>query len=207
MKTIARQLRNNLSASQFKGVADPRRAQGRVHRLPDVLTALLIGLVFAAPTLREVEALLMDVARRIGLRSCPSDSTLTRVLHELVPDELLPPIGEQVRAMHRSKQLGVDEALGISLVAIDGKVLLTGKTPFHPEAQPQGSGGIGPPYVLRVLRAMHTSSAVKPILGQRTIPGATSESATFRPFVEDLTREYGRTGLLECITMDAGFTN
>lgn len=183
LKTPGRQLRHTLPASRFKDVKDPRRAQGQAHRLAGVLTALLIGLVVAAPTLRDVEALLIDVARLIGLRGCPPDSTLTRVPHGLTPNALLPCVGEQVRAMHRSKQLAVDEALGISGVAIDGKALLTGKTSFHPQAQPQGSKGIGPPYVLRVLRAMHTSSAVKPILGQRTIPAATNESATFWPFM------------------------
>ena len=178
-----------------------------MHALPSVLTGLLIGLVTAARTLRDVEALLVDAARWVGLRSCPSDSTLARVLHEVDPSALLPRVGDQVRAMHRSKQLGIDKDLGISLVAIDGKVLLTGKTPFHPEAQAQGPQGDGPPYVLRVVRAMHTSSSVKPILGQRTIPAATSETATFRPFVEDLLWEYGRTDLLECITADAAFAN
>lgn len=209
LKTIARQVRHNLPPSQFKDIPDPRRAQGRRHALPDLLTALLLGLVVGARTLRDVETLLHDLAHRIalGVRGCPSDTTLDRVLHAVDPAALLPRVGEQVRAMHRSKQLDVDPEIGISLVAIDGKTLLAGKTAFHPEAQAQGAEGAGPPYVLRALRAMHTSSAVKPLLGQRIVPAATNEAGIFRSFFEDLIGEYGRTDLLECVTVDAGFTH
>lgn len=143
----------------------------------------------------------------MGVVGSPSDTSLDRTLRLLNPGELGSVIAEQVREAHRSKQFPVDPRLGISLVAIDGKVIGTGKEPFHPEAQAQGPEGKGPPYVLRVLRAMLTSTDVKPQIGQCLVPAATNEAGTFRPFVESLIQEYGRTNLLECFTVDAGFTN
>lgn len=161
------------------------------------------------PTLREVESLLKDSSNRrsLGVQGCPSDTCLDRTIRMIAPGELLPIIAKQIRTAHRSKQLPIDPSLGISLVAIDGKVLKTGKTQFHPEAQAQGTNGEGPPYVLRVLRAMLTSTEIKPQIGQWLVPAATNEMGVFRPFMESLFQEYGRTNLIECVTVDAGFTH
>jgi predicted transposase YbfD/YdcC len=208
LRTIARQVRHNLPSSRWKDVPDPRRARGRRHRLSDLLQALVLGLVVGARTLRDVEALLRDLGQRqaLGIRGQPSDTTLDRAARTVAPSGLRPLVVAQVLEMHRSKQLVPDPELGISLVAIDGKTLATDPVQTHPEGQAQGPDGTGP-FVLRALRAMHTSSAVQPILGQRIIPAATNETATFRPFVEDLIADYGRTDLLACFTVDAAFTS
>lgn len=186
---------------------DLRRARGQRHRLSDLLQALVLGLVVGAKTLRDVEALLTDLGHRLalGIRGTPSDTTLDRTARAVSPAGLRPLVAAAVLEMHRSKQLALDPDLGISLIAIDGKALATDPVRTHPEAQAQGAGGSGP-YVLRALRSMHTSSAVQLILGQRIIPAATNETATFRPFVEELIADYGRTDLLECFTVDAAFT-
>lgn len=207
LKTIARQVRRNLPTSRWEEIPDPRGERGRRYLLSELLQTLLVGMVVGAKTLRDVEALLTDISNRmaLGIRGTPSDTTLDRIVRALSPESLQPLIAKQVRDMHRSKQLGTDPELGISLVAIDGKVLAKDRERGHPEAQAQGASG-GGLYLLRALRAVHTSSAVKPILGQRIIPAGTNESATLVAFVEDLSREYGRTGLLECFTLDAGFT-
>jgi predicted transposase YbfD/YdcC len=168
---------------------------------------MLLGMVVACETLREVEELADDIALRrvLGLRGSPSDTMMDTVLRRLTGEALALVLVAQIRRMWRSKQLEVVEPLGISLVAIDGKAIATDRSQTHPESQRQRHKDRADTYILRVLRAVHTASVVKPVVGQMVIPAARGEETTLRPFVEQLVRDYGRSGMLECFTMDAGF--
>lgn len=207
-KLLARRVRRNLPATAWGSITDPRGRQGRRYKLSELLQLLVLGMLTGAVTLRDVENLARDIvsARRFGVGGCPSDTTLERVTRKLKPDELRPVLYSQVKSMHRSKQLAVLPSLGLSLVAVDGKALGTDNTHKHPQAQAQHSGGVRR-YVLRAMRAVHISSAVKPVLDQIVIPADAGEANTFVPFMEALLSAYGRTGLIDCVTVDAGFTS
>jgi hypothetical protein len=189
-------------------VVDPRNRRGRRYlTIVGVLQLLLLGMVAACQTLREVEELADDIVlrRALGLEGSPSDTMMDTLMRRLTGQALAPVLVAQIRRMWRSKQLPVREQLGISVVAIDGKAIATDRSRTHPESQRQRHKDRADTYVLRVLRAVHVASVVKPVVGQVVIPAAKGEETMLRPFVEQLVRDYGRGGMLECFTMDAGF--
>jgi hypothetical protein len=165
-------------------------------------------MVTGAMTLRDVEHLLHDVRlrRQLGLHGTPSDTTLERVVRVLAVGPLLGVMQHSVHGMLRSKQLEVLPDIGISLVAIDGKAIATDSEQLHPLAQCQDPDDDSR-YVLRVLRAVHIGSEVKPIIGQLVVPPDAGEVDTFPTFMEQLLDAYGGSGLIECISIDAGFTS
>lgn len=207
-RIVARHLRRNLPASRWREVPDPRGKQGRRYALPELLQALVIGMCVRAPTLRDVERVVdqLPVRRELGLRGAPSDTTLEGLVRKVTADPLRAVLRAFVLALWRSKQIESDRLLGISLVAIDGKVLGSDDVQNHPDAYGQGSGEQRR-YILKALRAVHVSSPVKPALDQQVIPAGKGEANTFLPFVDEMLADFGGIGLLECITVDAGFTS
>ncbi len=201
-------MRRNLPVSAWDDVPDPRDPRGVRYRLQGLLQGLLLGMLTGALTLRDVEALMEDlvVRRTLRVQGTPSDTTYDRIIRVLPVAPLVRVLQQQVLRMHRSKQLPVLDDIGISLVAVDGKAIATDREQLHPESQRQSSDD-SPRYVLRVLRAVHVGSATKPILGQRVIPADAGEVDTFPLFVEQLFEAYGNTTLLECLSVDAGFTS
>ncbi len=204
----ARHVRSNLPVRIWEEVPDQRGRQGRRYGLPVLLQALTLGLVGGLVTLRGVEELLhsLSIRKELGIRGTPSDTTLDRIVREVPTEPLLDVLAEQVRGMQRAKQLEPMSDLGLSLVAIDGKVIATDQRRLHPEQQDQCQPGADR-FVLKVLRAVLVSSSVKPVIGQHVIPATAGEANTFPAFIDRLVEDYGRSSLVECISVDAGFTN
>ena len=205
---MARRVHRNLAAAAWRDVDDHRDPRGRRYALCELLQLFVLGMCTGAQTLRDVENLARDITgvRHFGVKGCPSDTTMDRNARVIDPAQIRPVVHRQVRKMHRSKQLTVQPHIGISLVAIDGKALGTDPELKHPQAQLQSKTGTQLT-VLRTLRAVHVSSEVKPVLDQMVIPADAGEANTFVPFMESLLGAYGRTELLECMSVDAGFTS
>lgn len=201
---VARALKRILSAERWTPVQDPRDPRGVRHPLAQLLTVLLLGLVANVPTLRDVERLVqrLGARARLGLRGTPSDTTLYNVVRRLNPADLRSVVVAQVREMARNQQLAPAIDFPYDLVAIDGKALGTDATPGHPESHRREAGG-KVCYVLLALRAVHVSSAVKPVLDQRLIPSGKGERHGLWPFLAGLRETYGR--LAQCLSFDAGF--
>lgn len=138
LATVARFLRDNLEASTWQPVDDPRDARGRRYRWMGLLNLLVLGLCVGAATLRDVERLgrQIIVGRAFGLGGTPSDTLLDRTVRQLVPENLSTVLRAQVRALQRSKRLEVDPNIGISLVAIDGKCIGADRVQKHPCSTP-----------------------------------------------------------------------
>ena len=203
---IARAVDRNLPRDVWSGVSDTRSARGRRHALPSLLQLLMVGLVTAMPTLRDVEALAGRLAcrRRLGIEGCPSDTTLYRVLNDVAVNDLHDVLIAQVQRMHRKGQLKpLGSVGGLSLVAVDGKALGSAPVRGHPEAQGFGKGATAP-YVLRSLRAVQVGSAVKPVLAQVVVPSGRAEWSGLVGFARALRSAYG-SALIGCLTLDAGF--
>lgn len=198
----------NFPAGVWWPVRDPRSRRGRRHGWTGLLQLLVLGMAVGSRTLRDVEALGPRVVgrHRLSVAQSPSDTQLERVVRGIDPAGLLVVVQEQVRRMHRARQLPVLDALGLSLVAIDGKALATDRERLHPEAQDQSSPG-QPRFVLRALRAVHVGSAVKPVIGQHIIPAGGGETDALSTLLDQLEEAYGQTDLLECYSLDAGFTS
>lgn len=201
---VARALKRNVSIESWESVPDPRDVRGRRYELSTLLRALVLGLMANVWTLRDVERLLQQTpARRaLGIRGTPSDTALYNLLVRLDPDGLRPVVRAQIKAMERNKQLESVLAFPWSLVVIDGKSLGTDEARLHPESHRQTTEA-GFRYQTKILRAVHASSAVKPVLDQRLIPKGKGERHDLLSFVTDLRKNF--PSLATCLSFDAGF--
>ncbi len=207
---MIRHLQANLPVERWGQLTDIRDPRGQRYKtLAPMVSALMLGLLTAQRTLADVVDMLraMPQRRRFNLTKVPSESTLWRTPQKLLPGELRQVLREQVHKMLRSKQLPVLPDIGISLVAIDGKVLATDDKPLHPQSLDHNKRPGGGPYLLKALRAVHVASAVKPALDQHIIPKGQGEANNIEPFVVDLIEAYGNSSLLECFSVDAGLTS
>ena len=201
---VARALKRNLSSKAWESVPDPRSARGQRHSLCTLLKVLMLGLVANKWTLRDVERLTqhLPTRRALGIQGTPSDTTLYNLLRRLAPEGLRSVAQAEVKAMERSKQLESVLDFPMSLVAVDGKVLGTDEEKLHPESHRQKTTN-GEVYHLKALRAVHVSSAAKPILDQQTIPANKGERHGLVPFLLGLRSAFW--GLCQCFSFDAGF--
>lgn len=190
------------------GVSDPRGRRGRRWSLQALVGAAFAGMLVAARSLRAVEDLTELMAgfsgRGFGFRRRVPDSTLEPVLRMLSPEELRERLHAQVHSLQRGKALD-ERCLPLGLMAIDGKCLWSGAQSVHPACQRQQEEGKPARYLLRTLRAVLISSPTKVCLDQMAIPAETNERGAFDPFWRDLIGSYGRSGLFEAVSLDAGF--
>lgn len=190
------------------GLTDPRSRRGRRWQLRSLVGAAFAGMLTRARSLRAVEdqsALMAGVGQRgFGFRRRVPDSTLEPVLRKLDPEQLRDRLRAQVHSVQRAKALEA-RCLPLGLVAIDGKCLWSGRQKVHPACQKQQEKGRPPRYLLRALRAALISSPTQLCLDQVEIPATTNERGAFDAFWEALLRAYGRSGLFEAVSLDAGF--
>lgn len=201
---VARALKRNLRAGIWNDVPDPRDRRGVRHPLASLLSVLTLGMIANMPTLRDLERLVQRLTARgaLGIQGTPSDTTLYNLARQLEPTHLRPVVVDQVKAMERNKQLEQAIDFPFSLVAVDGKALGTDPEQVHPESHRTKANGTYC-YVLKALRAVHVSSAVKPVLDQRLIPKGKGERHDLWSFLVGLRQSYGR--LVGCLSFDAGF--
>ena len=190
------------------GVTDPRARRGRRWSLRALVGAAFAGMLCAVRSLRAVEdltALMAGASQRgFGFGRRVPDSTLEPVVRRLDPEELRARLRAQVRSLQRAKALE-ERDLPLGLAAIDGKCIYSGRRRVHPACQRQQEDGRPPRYLLRVLRAALISSPTKVCLDQVHIPAETNERGAFDAFWQTLVSAYGRSGLFEAVSLDAGF--
>lgn len=107
----------------FQGISDPRRTQGRRHRLPTILAiatgAILCGRIGYKGIAEWAQSLGQDARARFHCRyrdgryKVPSESAIRNVLIKIAPDEL-----DQALAQWSARYASEDESL-----AIDGKTM------------------------------------------------------------------------------------
>jgi len=161
-----------------------------------------------------------------------SDNGFGLILRRIEPYQLRKALHRSVRAEWIDRENLRPTELGKSTVAIDGKSLavlrakklrklvsthtdLDGKeltveqlrhvyaTRF-PEIQLRDDGEAGLIGVAMVHRATLVSSSAAVVIDQRSIPGTTSEHGEITKTLEALHQTYGRTQMLERVTVDAG---
>ncbi len=206
-------------AWDFSDAPDERQAGKVVHKMGAVHHALQLGLLGNQPSLRDVEDLTDD--RGLLLRSLVpepiSDTTLSTEAQRLEPDYLRHKLVEQVRDMQRSKLLA-PVGLPCGVVTVDGKNLATlshdaggraqKRTSTNAKWQDKQREASGEPYYLMpVLRATLTSAESKPCIYQMELGPRQGESSLCKPMVQALHETYGRSGMLDVLDLDAGFTS
>lgn len=195
-KSVERHLRRTTQKWNSR-VRDPRHRKGRRWSFGPLMNAAWAGVLSASENLRHVEAL----TERMGTRV--ADSTLHDLLVALSAKQLGRLLVAEVRAAQRAKEIA--SALPFSVVAVDGKAIWSGNRKANRYCQRQRQEGGGAKYVMRVLRAALVGSPCRVVIGQRPVPAKGAETSTFPAFFRDLLRDYGRSGLLDVLTLDAGY--
>ncbi len=188
-------------------MTDPRDRRGRRWSLLPLVHTVLAGVLAGIKTLRELEEQSLDLTLPgfAPLRRRLPDTAVYDLLSRLIPDELLGTLVAQVRTLWRSKLLA-PVGLPCGVIAIDGKSLGALDHDADGWGQRHTRDHDGSPYwLVRVLRAVPTSSVGKPALWQLPIPPTTNEMGCFVAMFDDLRRAYD--ALFDIITVDAGMTS
>jgi hypothetical protein len=154
------------------------------------------GMLTGQKTLRHVEDFSENYHERI------SDTTLYILLSKVDPEPLRELISKEVKRALHDHELPKN-SFPVRITAIDGKCASVSKQSVGTFSQESACNNTVQ-YVNRVLRAAHVSNETKLILGQREIHGKTNEMSEFIPFVKSLLNLYGKTDLLDVISVDAG---
>lgn len=204
----------------FSDAPDERQPGKVSHRMPNLLNALVLGLVANKPTLRDVEGMTHDLS--LDFRSLVpnpiSDTTLDSTARSLDVAYLTGKLVKQVREDHRAKMLE-PVCLPCGVVTVDGKNLATlghdadgsghersrENEKWQPSAEDKRKKALY--YLYPALRASLTSAEARPIIYQQALPPKTGESSQFIDFVSTLHSMYGRSGMFDVIDGDAGLTS
>lgn len=176
---------------------DPRRYE-RSWAFGSLLQVVVNALVSGCKSLREVEILTETSGARVP------DTTLHDLLVQIDPEPLNEELAKGVKDANRNHELDNKE-LPFRLTVIDGKTLSVTDYEVDEHSINRSQKGCTK-YVHHALRAFHVSSTVKLLMAQQMVPRGTNENGTLRSLLEKLVELYGRTNLLEVLSMDAGFT-
>ena len=215
-------------------IRDPRQAAKVKYPLSTLLGVLVISMVTMARSLREVEDRSEQIARNrglwLGINQRIADNTFGKVLPRLKFKALVKRLHAAVKAEKRRGNLEPTQ-LPFRTAAIDGKNVATLRwfdlcrvlTLDPNEATPSQvkrrlkkeypnlqfcKPRDGKPYALaRVHTVTLISSAAGCCIHQRPIAGATNEIGSMPALLKELRAAYGRTGLVEMLTTDAGNTS
>jgi len=209
IRTVQTFLKQRRDALCFDGIADPRRRRGRRWTASTLLTTAVLSLMMLARSLRGAERLSADLAdgcRVKGLRRRVPDSTLGDFLARLAPAPLRRHLHGQILAEHRRKALE-PTVLPLRAIAVDGKNVATLAAAVNRDCQRQAPAGQEPYWLYRVVNATLISAAAAVCIDQLPIPAATNDMGVFAAFYAGLTRTYGRAGVFDLVSTDAGFTS
>jgi len=189
-------------------VMDPRDSRGRTHAHKGLLNLLVAAFACGLVTLRRMEDLANDLGprarRRLGLPGAASDTTFFRLLASQCSDGMRQTVQAQVREMLTSQEVRND-LFPAGVMSFDGKSIWT-STRHGVEGARESSGGVEqqPMWMLGSVRAVLTSSCVRPCVDQEFIGAKEGESPAFREMFPRVCDEFGDA--FEVVTGDAGLT-
>jgi hypothetical protein len=189
-----------LDKNWWRCIKDFRYRSNTQWSLGYVLEVLLAGALSGCKTLREVETLSEIYADRVP------DTTLHDLMIHMDHEGLKDVLAKGVKQALREHELEGSE-LPINITAIDGKYNYNTTIPVSEHSEVIGGGGNDEMYRHLALRAMHVSSDTKLYLGQREITSKGSETVNLLHFIDQLKEFYGKTKLLEVISIDAGMVS
>lgn len=160
----------------------------------------MAGALSGCKNLREIETLSEVYEARIP------DTTLHDLLIKMDPEGLQAVLAAGVKQALREHELPKEE-FPVRVTAIDGKYNYSTATPVNQYSEAIGGGGNNELYRHLALRAVYVSSDTKLYLGQHEILSKGSETENLIPFIIRLLTDYGRTDLLEVISIDAGMVS
>jgi len=218
----------------FEEVDEPR-VEGKVtYPLPTMLTAVVAAMATNAGSLRKVEERTGQMAKKhgslVGVDGRIADNTFGKVLPRLDFSLLVGCLHRLVKAERRRGNLE-PERLPVGVVAIDGKNVATlhwhdlcrvlGLEPtdasheqvkallaeYFPAVQFAKPAEGDPHALARVHTVTLISSEAAMCIHQRQTLGHTNEVGSMPELLDELHAAYGRTGLIQMVTTDAGNTS
>lgn len=195
---VKKHIRRVLPKSWGNLLMDPRRC-ARSWKFSEILEVVMAGMLSGCRNLRELEFLSAMSGKRIP------DTTAWDLLVQTDPTPLEREIAQGVKQAARSHELDQRE-LPFALTVIDGKSIRITNTELDQYCSNRSQKGCTK-YVTTALRAFHASSSLKLLMGQQLVKKGTNERGTFGEFLEKLVTLYGRTKLLQVISIDAGITS
>lgn len=200
LNVIQRHIERVLDKDWWRCIKDFRYRSNTEWNLGYVLEVLLAGALSGCKTLREVETLSEVYAERIP------DTTLHDLMIQLNPKGLQATLAQGVKQALREHELPNSD-LPVRITAIDGKYNYNSEMPVNKHSEAIGGQGSNELYRHLALRAMHVSCATKLYLGQYEIESKGSETIELLPFIDELQALYGKTKLLDVISVDAGMVS
>jgi hypothetical protein len=204
----------------FSKLCDARQAAKCRYPITTVVWAGIIGFIANKPTLRDVEAQTADL-NAFGRRLVPeriSDTTLHHEFQRLDEAGLREQLIAHVRALHRQKRL-VPFGVPCGVATFDGKNLATlnhhaagsgHRRSQHTEkwarTDTDGLGGM-PYWLMPAIRVTLTSAEAKPCIDQHALLPGEGEETVAEAVVRGVDGAYRRSGLIEVMDFDAGFTS
>ena len=189
-------------------VDDPRESPWVVHDHQGVLGGLAVAFAVGRRNLRQAEDFFADLGlgarRALGLgRGSPCDTTLYRLTSKQSPAGFEETVFAQVKDLIAAKVVKNDR-LKLGVVSFDGKGTWSRADGPRVEGARQSSYDAkgSSLQTFGALRAVLTSSAVCPCVGQRTIGSKEGEATAFRELLPRVCDELG--GLFRIVTGDAG---
>jgi predicted transposase YbfD/YdcC len=189
-------------------VLDARDPRGVRYAHHGLLNAVLVGLATGKRTFRGVEETVEDLSpsarRRLGIPKSVSDSTLYRLIAAQGAEGFRETLQNQFDELWES-EVARNDLFPIGIVSIDGKGTWS-STDTHVEGAKESSCDTEgkPLWFLGTLRAVLTSSRLRPCIDMELIAAKEAESPTFRKMFPRLCKEAGRR--FKVVTGDAGLT-
>lgn len=187
-----------LLKSLLRNVNDPR-SNARKWSFGSLLQTTMKAMLSGCRNLREYEYLTSRSGQRIP------DTTLGDMLAQISEEELERELARGVKEASRSHELDRQE-LPIRLTVVDGKCLSTATYDVDANWLRRSQRGCSK-YVAMALRAYLVSSDLKLHLAQSWVSKGTNERGAFPELLKKLGELYGRTKLLEVLSIDAGITS
>jgi hypothetical protein len=209
VKTVQTFLQQRRDALRFDDIPDPRRRRGRRWRVGTLLSTAVLSLMLLTRSLRGAERLSGDLAgggRIKGLWRRLPDSTLGDFVARVAVPPVRRHLHAEILAEHRRKALE-PTVLPIRAIAVDGKNVATLRRKMHRDCQRQDTPGQPTSWLFRVVNATLISATAAVCIDQRPIPAATNDMGIFATFYAELVRTYGRAGMFDLVSTDAGFTS
>ena len=181
----------------------------------------MVGIMAGCKGLGEVEGLTQEMSvpmrRMLGINRRVPDTTLRTTLTKLAPNELRASLRAQTKAAYRRKALA-PIGLPFGVVAIDGKTTAlpdwdknrTKQKDWSPwnaryaQRQTQKKSGTSCRLV-RTQTCSLVSSASKICIDAVPIPARTNEMGHFQTVLKGLVSAYGRGGMFQAVSTDAGY--
>lgn len=189
-------------------VVDPRKAHNQRHEHHGLLSVLAAAFACGRTCLRRVEEFSADIGkgarRALKVGRAISDTTLFRLLARQKVSGLRETVLSQVREFVGSKLVRAD-LFPVGVVSIDGKSLWV-STSTHVDGAKSTidpSSGVLTAGLMSV-RAVLTSSRVRPCLDVEVIGEKVGEAPAFRQLFPRLAKEFG--AMFRIVTADAGLT-